>query len=201
MGKHETGCALVRRDLYPTPFWCIRTLAEHVELRDRDIWECAAGDGRMVRALETEGARAFATDVEPYARLDAMLDFLTQGPPAGLAHFDGVLTNPAWGAGSRLAVAFIEAGLTRLANHGGFLALLLPADFDSAVTRLRLFQHPYVTARIALTARPVWFERSDAVKAAPKANCARFVWSRPVLRSPSPPLVQHAMARPGRKNR
>ena len=141
-----------------------------------------------------------ATDIEPHAGLDLVFDFLTPGLPAGLERFDGIVTNPAWGQGNRFAVRFVEAGLQRIVADGGFFALLLPVDFDSAVGQLKLFQHPYFLARITLTARPVWFERTDGVKAAPKENCVWCVWSRPVLRSPPPPLVRHAIARPRREN-
>lgn len=196
VGKHETGYARVPRDLYPTPAWCIRALAEHVELAGRRIWECAAGDGQMVRALQEQGAKVFATDIEPHDGLDEVFDFLSPGEPKGLERYDGIVTNSAWGKGNRTAVAFVEAGLRRITDNGGFLAFLLLVDFDSAVRCLRLFHHPYFRARITLSARPVWFERTDGVKAAPKENCAWFVWARPVLRSPGLPIVHYATARP-----
>jgi hypothetical protein len=195
MGKHEQGYTRVDRDFYPTPSWVIDALAEHVELQNRRIWECAAGDGRMARTLAIHGARVFSSNLEPHASLDAVFDFLSPGFPEGLGHFDGIITNSKWGHRNRTAVAFIENGLRRIAEVGGFLALLLPTDFDSAVTRLPLFQPPFFAGRVILTDRPVWFERTDGVKAAPKENCAWFVWSRPVLRDPADPVVRYAVAR------
>lgn len=152
--------------------------------------------GTWCALCREQGAKVFATDIEPHDGLDEVFDFLSPGQPKGLERYDGIVTNSAWGKGNRTAVAFVEAGLRRIAGNGGFLAFLLPADFDSAVTRLHLFHHSYFAARIVLTARPVWFERTDGVKAAPKENCAWFVWLRPVLRSPGPPIVRHATARP-----
>jgi hypothetical protein len=195
MGKHEVEYVRVERDNYPTPPWCVRALAEFVVLEGRTIWECAAGDGAMVRALEAQGARVYASDIEPRPELAETFDFLAPGLPAGLGRVDGIITNPPWGSGNRLAVEFVKAGLARITAHGGFLALLLPADFDSAVTRLALFQHPYFLARIALTDRPAWFARPDGRRPQPKENCVWHVWSRPLLRSPPPPVVRHAVAR------
>jgi hypothetical protein len=192
MGKHENGYARVERDGYPTPTWCARALVEHVHLEGLRIWEPAAGSGHLARGLETVGARVFASDIDRHPRFD----FLTPGLPAGLRQFDGIVTNPPWGAGNRLAVAFIEAGLQRIASCGGFLALLLPTDFDSARTRLHLFHDPRFVARISLTSRPVWFERADGERPAPKENCAWFVWQRQVLRAPAPPIARHAIAHP-----
>jgi hypothetical protein len=195
MGKHENGYARVDRDFYPTPSWVVDALAEYVELQNRRIWECAAGDGRMARALAIHGARVFSSDVESYERLDAVFDFLSPGFPESLGRFDGIVTNSPWGFRNRTAVAFIKNGLVRIDETGGFLALLLPTDFDSAVTRLPLFQHPFFAGRIILTDRPVWFERTDGGCEAPKENCCWALWARPVLRNPAPPIVRYAVAR------
>jgi hypothetical protein len=196
MGKHGADFARVERDCYPTPAWCARALAEHVHVEGLRVWECAAGAGQLARALESLGARVFASDIDPHPDLDAQFDFLTPGLPAGLKHFDAIITNSPWGKGNRLAVAFIEAGLQRIANHGGFLALLLPTDFDSARSRLHLFHDSRFIARISLTSRPVWFERTDGVRASPKENTTWFCWSRQVLRAPPPPAVRYAVAHP-----
>jgi hypothetical protein len=196
MGKHETAYARVERDGYNSPSWVARALAEYVHLEERKVWEPAAGAGQMACALESVGARVFTSDIAPRPGLDARFDFLTPGLPPGLRHFDGIVTNPPWGQGNRLAVAFIEAGLHRISSCGGFLALLLPADFDSARTRLHLFHDSRFTARISLTSRPVWFERTDGVKPAPKENCCWYIWTRQVLRSPPPPVARHSSTHP-----
>ena len=138
----------------------------------------------------------FASDIDPQPNQDTQYDFLAPGLPSGLCQYDGIVTNPPWGQGNRLATAFIETGLSRISSYGGFLALLLPTDFDSARTRLHLFHDPRFIAQISLTSRPIWFERTDGVKAAPKENCAWFVWSRPVLRAPPPPIARHSVAHP-----
>jgi hypothetical protein len=201
MGKHENGYTRVERDHYPTPSWVIDALAEHVELASRRIWEPAAGDGRMAKALAAHGAQVFATDIEPHSSLDGVFDFLSSGVPEGLGHFDAIITNPAWGPGNRTAVAFIESGLPRIAQAGGLLALLLPTDFDSAVTRLPLFQHPFFAGRIILTDRPVWFERTDGGCEAPKENVCWCLWARPMLRMPAAPVARYALARAPKKQR
>jgi hypothetical protein len=104
---------------------------------------------------------------------------------------DVYVTNPPWSK----ALEFIEAGLERIARHGGVLALLLPTDFDSGVTRSHLFRHSSYLVRITLLDRPVWFERTDGIKAAPKENACWQVWARPVLRFPGPAIVRHAVTR------
>jgi hypothetical protein len=57
---------------------------------------------------------------------------------------------------------------------------LLPADFGSAKTRTRFFGDcAAFLAKIVLTRRIVWFNRSDGIREAPKENHAWCVWSRP----------------------
>jgi hypothetical protein len=199
MGKHERGYERVAQDAYTTPAWVIDALAEHVAIEGLKIWEPAANSGRMVRALEARGAKVFASDIESHPGLNAVFDFLVPGLPPGLTGFTGVVTNPSWGQRNRTAEAFIRRGLDHINDRGGFLALLLPTDFDSASSRLPLFCDKRFTARISLTARPVWFRRTDGVREAPKENVAWYVWSRQTLRHPKPARAFHAVARPSKE--
>jgi len=193
MGKHGTGYARVGRDHYPTPYWVIAALAEWLELRGLTVWEPACGDGGMAAALRQQSC-ARVHNLRPRklrerpgrdARLPA-----ARNPQ--LERFDAIITNPPFGQGGTLATAFIRAGLKRL-GPSGMLALLLPADFDSAKTRARYFaDHPWFAAKIALTRRIVWFERSDGVRVAPKENHSWFVWRRSPLRVRQAPVILYA---------
>jgi hypothetical protein len=196
MGKHGNEYERVARDLYPTPPWPVDALGEHVNLRGRALWEFAAGTGAMVAALKAAGAASvYASGIvnHGYSGLDEVFDFLsTRESPA--ARFDGLVTNPPYGSRGQLAEAFIEAGLRRLPS-GGFLALLLPHDFDAAKSRVSFFQKcPLYTAKIVLTRRIVWFERHDGKREAPKENSAFFIWSRGFLLTRQPPVVLYAGA-------
>jgi hypothetical protein len=121
----------------------------------------------MAEVLKAAGARVFCTDIADYGyRLDAIFDFTSADRPP-LLDFAGMITNPPGGSRNHLAVKFIEVGLTRI-PRGGFLALLLPVDFDSGVTRRRFFYDcPYFTAKIVLTRPIIWFERTDGEREAP----------------------------------
>ena len=147
-----------------TSDWPIEALAEHVELRGKRILECACGDGRMARVLEAAGAHVTAFDIAPDYGYGEVRDFLRDEFPE---QFDGTITNPPYGPRGKTAEAFIETGIRRLGNT--FLALLLPADFDSAVTRRRFFDECTVfTAKIILTRRVKWFQNPTYSKVTPK---------------------------------
>ena len=185
MGKHETGYERVEKDLYPTPPWCIEALAEHVDLAGLEIWEPAAGSGQMAEALMAAGATVYATDIHRYGcKLDEVTDFTNGRRPR--RRFDGIITNPPYGPRAKLAEKFVEIGLRHIAGGDGFLALLLPLDFDAAKTRTRFFAGcPHFAGRIILNRRIVWFANPDK-REAPKENHGWFIWSRSAIRGRQP---------------
>jgi hypothetical protein len=173
MGKHETGYARVDRDYYPTPSWATLALLEHINIDGLDIWEPACGGGHMSEVLKAAGANVYSSDVTDrgYAGLDALIDY-TAPPPAGLT-FNGTITNPPFGKRGKLAVAFMRIGLRNMGD--GFLALLLPCDFDSAKTRAPVFRDcPQFAGKIVLTRRCKWYDNGN--KHGPKENSAWFLW-------------------------
>jgi hypothetical protein len=200
MGKHEAGYARVARDLYPTrERWIVEALLAHVQLAGVTAWEPATGHGDLVTALRDSGARVVASDIADYGfPLDALLDFTTgQVPPAP---FEAIVTNPPGGPRNTTAEAFITTGLKHLTRGASLLALLLPVDFDSAGKRRAFFAEcPAFAAKIVLTRRIVWFERSDGVRAAPKENHAWFVWQWTAFKTRTPPLVLYAPVPPAER--
>ena len=195
MGKHETGFVRVERDHYPTPSWVVTdALAAHVDLAGMRVREHACGTGEMSEALKAVGASVYSTDIQDYgyAGLDAVVDFV-DGPHPDI-RFDGLITNPPFGARAKLAERFIEIGLQRITDYS-FMALLLPTDFDSAKTRTRFFADcENFAAKIILTRRIVWFpclDRKTGRQKPPKENHAWFVWQRNAIRG-RPPIIRYA---------
>jgi hypothetical protein len=194
MGKHETGYARIPRDLYPTPAWVIAALAEHVDFQNLTVWEPACGDGRMSEALKLAGcSQVYSTDIVDYGYVgqDEILDFLSGEPK--LPGSRGIVTNPPFGKRGKLAEAFIEAGLRRIASHGGFLALLLPHEFDCAKSRRRFFGDcPDFVGKITLRKRVKWFEHPDKAKRQPKENSAWFLFARDSLCVRQRPIILYS---------
>lgn len=187
MGKHGSY-ERVPRDLYPTPAWPVACLNQHVALKGLIVWEPAAGTGSMVRALRNRGAYVTASDIVKRRGVIAS-DFLGNDKPP---RCNAIITNPPFGVGGRLALAFIERGLERL-EEGAWLCLLLPCDFDSASTRAHVFgECRWFAAKIVLRKRIVWFQRHDGVKEAPKENSAWFIWKRVRVHRRGPPALFYA---------
>jgi hypothetical protein len=180
MGKHEQGYLRIERDYYPTPRWPIEALLEHIDIGGMRILEPACGDGRMVEVLQEAGADVIACDVEDrgYNKLHKLVDFtstqLDMFEASSIGKLDGIITNPPLGKRGELGVAFIQTGLVRMGDDG-FLALLLPSDFDSAKTRRFLFgKCERFVGKITLTRRIKWFEFPGSKS--PKENSAWFLW-------------------------
>ena len=181
MGKHEAGYARIERDLYPTPSWVTELLSKVANVHSKDVWECACGDGRMSDALIDAGARVFSTDVVDYGYpgFNGIFDFMSDRCMAG--NFAGIITNPPFGPRGKWAERFIASGLQRMGN--GFLALLLPADFDSARTRMHLFGNcQRFAGKLVLTQRVKWFEHPTNPRMQPKENSAWYLWGNIELR-------------------
>jgi hypothetical protein len=132
-----------------------------------------------------QGGSGAATSDHGYP-LDDTCDFTTGMRPAKLAGIviSVIITNPPGGPRNKTAEQFIAAGLRHLQQQGGgLLALLLPIDFDSAGSRRQWFADcQEFAAKIVLTKRIVWFERTDGKREAPKENHAWFLWQRTPLR-------------------
>jgi hypothetical protein len=187
MGKHEIGYARVERDFYPTPNWVTAELAGIIDIRSESIWEMACGDGRMSEALKAAGADVFSSDVmdRGYTSLDALIDFVAD-PPSNL-QFDGLITNPPYGL-RKTGLDHIRRGRAR------FLALLLPADFDSAKTRAPLFDDPLFSGKIVLRRRIMWFANPTNPNMTPKENSAWLVWGDAGIATPRAPVLLYTPA-------
>jgi predicted RNA methylase len=184
VGKHGAEYERVDRDHYPTPAWVAGALALWVPVKDKVIWEPAAGDGRLARALRSHGAKVIGTDIVRGR------DFLDGGQ--GAPRCDLIVTNPPFGPRGTTAVRFANVGLDHLdARRCSVLALLLPADFDSAKSRHHMFRDCRAfAAKIVLTRRIIWFQRTDGEREAPKENHAWYVWTRPA--QPGRPSLLYA---------
>jgi hypothetical protein len=183
-------------DLYETPEWVTNVLGEHIDLSGAKVWEPACGSGKMVRALEALGASVFASDLldQGFAKMAGQFDFVNDDVRALPDRFDHIVSNCPYGPNGSLAVAFIERGL-ELLPLGGFLALLLQADFDSAGGRRHLFRDcAQFVGRIVLNKRILWFEPpppkpGEKKPAGPSQNHAWFLWHRSRVKSPIVPFV------------
>lgn len=187
MTRGSSGYARVPAELYQTPAWVLDALVEHLPIAHLTIWEPACGEGQLVRAMERHLATVRATDLHDNGFADAYstsMDFLSV--TGSLQNHDGIITNPPYGPRGTLAAAFIRQGLYMIAERG-FMALLLPIDFDNAKSRRDVFADcPAYCAKVSLTKRIKWFDlppEPGKKKQGPTENHAWFIWENTAVPS------------------
>jgi hypothetical protein len=114
------------------------------------IWECAAGDGRLVKALRGAGYTVTASDVEPHNESIERRDFLIEEPPEiGFI----AATNPPFNQLNR----FLARGLHLLDRRGiAGLVLLMRWDALTAATRAEALNR--AAGILTCCWRPIWIE-------------------------------------------
>ena len=124
----------------------------------------------MVEALKTAGAMVYATDIARHGYpLDEVMDFLSpaESKAIALALDRG---ESSLGEAQQAAEAFVARGLQRLSPGQG-LALLLPVDFDSGVTRRKFFHDcPAFIGRFVLTRGRLVPAQGSKFREAPKED-------------------------------
>lgn len=124
------------RDFYPTPPEATQALINYLQIpKDKVIWECACGSGRMVDVLEKNGYTVVATDIA------GGYDFLMHEEKC-----DWIITNPPF----FMADKFIN----RAADLGVPFAFLLKSQYWHSKKRLTLFDDHTPSAILPLTWRP-----------------------------------------------
>ncbi len=102
------------------------------------VWECGAGDGMLVDALEAAGREVIATDIEPQRRGIARLDFLND-PPSATTRGAVLITNPPFGR-SGLLDPFLRRAMSLLDDgHLSAVVFLQRANSVATVNRLGVF--------------------------------------------------------------
>lgn len=169
MSQRNSGYERKERNLYETPEWV--SLALHPLIPDHVVfWEPACASGNISKTLVANHSSDLVTDYG-----ETGVDFLlTNKMPKGC---NAIITNPPFG---KDAEKFIRHSLKLLSgNPEGFIAMLLPVDFDSAKTRRDIFTENHgllsFAGKLILTKRITWFEPA---RASPSANHAWYIWQQ-----------------------
>jgi hypothetical protein len=191
MAQRVSGYDRVADDRYETPPEITATIVPYLRRQlhpvVKRVWEPAhSPKDKLGNALRAAGFTVKSTAG----------NFLkTRAMPVGV---DALVTNPPYGKQGKLAEAFIRHALELGVPH---VAMLLPVDFDSALTRALLFgecRHCF-NGKIVLLRRIKWFPGD----AGPSTNHAWFLWSHsgagvlPMIRyaTPSKPQCSDVQAR------
>jgi hypothetical protein len=159
VAQRVSGYTRIADDVYQTPAWPVAALLQCVPITT--TWDPGAGPGALVSALIALGVEAVGTTK----------DFFSTEPPRGI---DTITCNPPYGRGGTLAVRFIVRALQLASIQRVYM--LLPIDFDSAISRQPLFRCcPTFAGKIVLLGRIRWIPNSDG---SPSTNHCWLIWNR-----------------------
>lgn len=168
MAQRVSGYDRMADDRYETPPEITATIVPYLRRQRavKRVWEPAHSPAdKLGNALRAAG----------FAVTSTSRDFLTT--KAMPREVDALVTNPPYGKQGKLAEAFIKHALDL---NVPVIALLLPVDFDSALTRAPLFgQCNRFCTKIVLLRRIKWFPGA----AGPSTNHAWFIWCENSWRS------------------
>jgi hypothetical protein len=160
MAQRVSGYDRVADDRYETPPEITATIVPYLRKLAKYVWEPAhSPKDKLGNVLREAGFNVTSTNGD-FLKLGALPDERIQA----------LVTNPPYGKQGKLAEAFIRHALDLEVPH---VAMLLPVDFDSALTRTPLFdRESYFAGKIVLLRRIKWFPGS----AGPSTNHAWFLW-------------------------
>ncbi len=165
---------------YETPIWCTSLIVDQLLGRlpvgEGAVWECCAGNGKMIRALESYGYAVFASDVVSRPSLNVVGSALDLSAPIGA---QAIITNPPYKRG--LTEKIIQHAIEKMRPCRGLVAMLLKVDFDSGISRPHLFKDCEAFAvKYEILGRVNWFplqrDENGKAKSGSTDNHAWFVW-------------------------
>ena len=154
-------------------------------LKDRMVWEPAAGCGMLLDQLESQGVKVFAaTDIEP--RRDDIHPHDLLEAVEMVTGCTAIVTNPPWG---RLAAPFVRHCLQLARPAGAIVCMLLPLPWITGRKVADLTGDPAFDAIIVPRYRARWMTPEEEAEleaamaadgkkwsAAPKMNHVWCVW-------------------------
>ena len=197
-GKHGFRTSAFERrpkEQYFTHPWCTRallTVAPLERLKQRPVWEPAAGRGDITEVLEEADIDVFSSDIDVSnwngEGQITYEDFLSIAPDMNIMEeYSGIITNPPYGGGNveyegrktSPAEAFVRHSLSLGVDY---IAMLLRTDFNHSSKRIDLFNGPPFAYEVVLTSRPRWdwwYEKDPwETDSSPMHNYSWFVWDR-----------------------
>ena len=156
-------------DFYATEPKAMELLLKE-ETFNKDVWECACGQGHLSEVLKAHGYNVKSTDLIDRNYGTGGIDFLTQTDKWGGC----IITNPPY----KYALEFIKHSLD-LVNQGEKVAMFLRLQFLEGKTRKEFFQNNppktiYVSSSRLKCAKDAKFEEMTGSTVA----FAWFVWEK-----------------------
>lgn len=137
---------------------------------DKNIWECACGEGHLSNVLKGEGFNVLSTDLVDRSYGDGIVDFLKYD---GIYNGD-ILTNPPY----KYAKEFVEKAIS-LIPIGNHVIMFLKIQFLESKNRYELFKKYPPKYVYVHSDRQTCYINGDMSEKKSSASCyCWFVWEK-----------------------
>lgn len=166
-------------DYYATDPIAMELLLD-IEKFDKNVWECACGEGHLSKVLEAHGYNVRSTDLYDRGYGTGGVDFLQTNET-----FDGdIVTNPPY----KYAREFVEKACETITN-GHRVAMFLKIQFLEGKSRRTMFEK-YPPKIIYISSGRINCCRNGDFSDRQKANCgavayAWYIWEKPFHGEPT----------------
>lgn len=152
-------------DYYATDPRAIKELLKY-ESFNKNVWECACGEGNLSEALKSEGYNVFSTDLIDRGYQDELLDFLTNE-----RKFDGdIITNPPF----KYTTEFILKSLEAI-PEGNKVAMFLKINYLSGKARYREIYSKFPPMRVYVFSSGIACSKNNLPDGY-KGGAMNYVW-------------------------
>lgn len=154
-----------KHDYYATEPKALELLLD-IENFNKNVWECACGEGHLSEVLKERGYKVISTDLVGRGYEDYRLDFLKfEG------RWDGdIITNPPY----RFAKEFVEHALS-LIEEGNKVAMFLKLQFLEGKARRKLFEK-YAPKVIYVSSSRLCCAMNGDFEKYSKSNAITYAW-------------------------
>lgn len=132
-----------KHDNFYTPKWVIDLLLDHIDIKNKIVWECASGIGNITNEIKPHCKKVFETDINEGQ------DFLTYEP---CFDFNCIITNPPFS----LKTEFIE----KCIHHNKPFYLLLPLTTLEGIKRQKIIKKANYDLTILLPNQRVQYAKN-----------------------------------------
>lgn len=127
-----------KHDYYATDPKAIIKLLEY-ESFDKNIWECACGEGNLSKVLKEHGYRVYSTDLIDRGYQDELIDFINTDNK----WFGDIITNPPF----KYSVEFILKALDSI-NKGNKVAMFMKLTYLKGKRRFNEIYSKYPPSKV-----------------------------------------------------
>lgn len=154
-------------DFYATDPKAMRELLKY-ETFNKDIWECACGEGNLSEVLKEHGYNVFSTDLIDRGYPDMIMDFLKV--EEGLIFEGDIITNPPF----KYTTEFILKALEAI-PEGNKVAMFLKINYLSGKARYRDIYSKFPPQRVYVFSSRIACSKNNTTDGF-KRGAIDYVW-------------------------